>query len=100
MTTTYTRTDLWTGGSGTSAITRDSYQSFLAGMYEMGNFRTNGLATWTRREEGAVTWYTALWFYADTDDTHSGYTADTSIAMVYLKEELLCDCCEHETDND
>ncbi|WP_274036258.1 hypothetical protein [Streptomyces sp. MMBL 11-1] len=95
MTTTYTRTDLWTGGSGTSAITRDSYQSFLAGMYEMGNFRTNGLATWTRCEEGTATWYTALWFYADT-----GYTADVSVAMVYLKEAFLCDCCEHEPDND
>lgn len=106
--TTYTRFDIWNDGGNSLVISEEFYRTFLVGMYENGNFRENGLARWTRREDGEVTEYTVLWFYAGNYDVESdkrtgvdnGYVAGKTVSMFYLKEQLLCDCCEHEADND
>ncbi|MGA5442218.1 hypothetical protein ACPCKW_22235 [Streptomyces griseoincarnatus] len=106
--TTVTRFDIWDGGSSALEVSEESYQDFVVGNLEWGEFRETGVAKWTWREDGDVTEYILIWFYANGYDERvdrernegNGYMAGKTVAMAYLKERTLCTCCEHDADND
>jgi hypothetical protein len=106
--TTVTRFDIWDGGGSALEVSEESYKDFLVANLEWGEFREAGVAKWTHRGNGDVTECILIWFYANGHDERvdrernegNGYVAGKTVAMAFIKERILCTCCEHEADND